>query len=93
VRLDYVYPDAERELNRWLPLVKWLLAIPHYVVLVILNVAAVLSVFAAWVAIVVTGRYPRPIFDFVAGVMRWDNRVIGYACTLVTDEYPPFRLT
>jgi hypothetical protein len=93
VHLDYAYPDAERDLNRWLPLVKWFLAIPHYVVLVVLNVLAAFAVVAAWFAILVTGRYPRSLFDFVVGVFRWNNRVIGYACTLVTDEYPPFRLS
>jgi hypothetical protein len=92
VRLDYDYPDVERDLNRWLPLVKWFLAIPHYLVLVVLNLAAALGVIAAWAAIVVTGRYPRRIFEYVAGVMRWNNRVIGYAFALVTDQYPPFRL-
>jgi hypothetical protein len=93
VLLDYDYPDAERDLNRWLPLVKWFLAIPHYVVLVLLNVVAAVGVIAAWFAILFTGRYPRTIFDFVAGVIRWNNRVIGYVLTLVTDRYPPFRLS
>jgi hypothetical protein len=93
VQLDYTYPDASRDLNRWLPLVKWLLAVPHYVVLVVLNLVAAIGVVAAWFAILVTGRYPRTIFDFVVGVFRWNNRVIGYAWTLVTDEYPPFRLS
>ena len=93
VRLDYDYPDAERDLNRWLPLVKWFLAIPHYVVLVVLLVAAVFAVIGAWFAILFTGRYPRGIFDFVTGVFRWSNRVIGYAFMLVTDRYPPFRLS
>ena len=93
VRLDYQYPDAARDLNRWLPLVKWFLAIPHFVVLVVLNVAAVVAVVVAWFAILFTGRYPRSIFDFVTGVFRWNNRVIGYALTLVTDQYPPFRLS
>jgi hypothetical protein len=93
VRLDYDYPDAARDLNRWLPLVKWLLAIPHLLVLVVLNVVAVFGVFAAWFAILFSGRYPRLIFDFVAGVMRWNNRVTGYAFTMVTDQYPPFRLS
>ncbi len=92
VHLDYVYPDATRELNRWLPLVKWLLAIPHFIILIVLNVAALVAVVAAWFAIVVTGRYPRALFQFVEGVFRWNNRVIGYALTLVTDAYPPFRL-
>ncbi|MBJ7457168.1 MAG: DUF4389 domain-containing protein, partial [Thermoleophilia bacterium] len=92
VHLDYPYPDAERELNRWLPLVKWLLAIPHYIVLIFLDLAAVVVVIIAWFAILFTGRYPRGIFDFVEGVIRWNNRVVAYAFVLVTDEYPPFRL-
>jgi hypothetical protein len=92
VHLDYAYPDAARDLNRWLPLVKWFLAIPHFFVLVFLNVAAVVAVIIAWFAILFTGRYPRGLFGFVEGVIRWNNRVIGYAFTLVTDEYPPFRL-
>lgn len=93
VHLDYAYPDVERDLNRWLPLVKWLLAVPHYVVLVVLNAVAAVAVVVAWFAILFTGRYPQRLFDYVVGVMRWNNRVIGYACTLVTDTYPPFRLS
>jgi Domain of unknown function (DUF4389) len=92
VHLDYDYPDVARDLNRWLPLVKILLAIPHFIVLVFLNVAAVVMVIVAWFAILFTGRYPRGVFDFVQGVIRWNNRVIGYAVTLVTDQYPPFSL-
>jgi hypothetical protein len=92
VHLDYVYPDVVRDLNRWLPLVKWFLAIPHYIALAVLDVVAVLAVVAAWFAIVFTGRYPARIFTFVEGVIRWNNRVVGYACTLVTDRYPPFSL-
>src|SRR6266508_156894 len=92
VTLDFPYPDAERELNRWLPLVKWLLAIPHYIVLIFLWIAAVVSVVTAWFAILFTGRYPRGLFDFVLGVLRWGNRVTAYAFVLVTDQYPPFRL-
>jgi Domain of unknown function (DUF4389) len=92
VALDFPYPDAKRGLNRWLPLVKWLLAIPHYILLVFLWIAAVVSVVIAWFAILFTGRYPRGLFDFVLGVFRWTNRVVGYAFILVTDEYPPFRL-
>jgi hypothetical protein len=92
VHLDYTYPDVPRDLNRWLPLVKWLLAIPHVIILVVLNLAAVVAVVMAWVAILLTGRYPRGLFTFVEGVFRWNNRVIGYAVTLVTDKYPPFSL-
>lgn len=92
VHLDYVYPDAARELNRWSPLVKWLLVIPHLIVLLFLWVAAILVVIAAWFAILFTGRYPRRMFDFVEGVMRWDQRVIAYALVLTTDRYPPFSL-
>ena len=92
VRLEYPYPDAERDLNRWLPLVKWLLAIPHYIVLFFLWIAAFVVVVIAWFAILLTGRYPRGMFDFVEGVIRWHNRVTAYALVLVTDNYPPFRL-
>src|ERR671913_1117725 len=92
VHLDYPYPDAQRDLNRWLPLVKWLLAIPHYVVLFFLWIAALVVVIVAWFAILFTGRYPRGMFEFVEGVIRWNNRVIAYAWVLVTDRYPPFRL-
>jgi hypothetical protein len=92
VRLDFPYPDAERDLNRWLPLVKWLLAIPHYIVLFFLYLFAVVAVIVAWFAILFTGRYPRGLFDFVEGVMRWHVRVVGYAFILVTDRYPPFQL-
>ncbi len=92
VHLDYSYPDAT-QLNRWLPLVKfWLLAIPHYIVLIFLDIGAFVAVVIAWFAILFTGTYPRGLFDFVEGVFRWNNRVLGYAATLVTDEYPPFRL-
>jgi hypothetical protein len=93
VHLDFKYPDASRDLNRWLPLVKWFLAIPHYIVLFFLGIAAIVAVIISWFAILFTGRYPRGIFDFVEGVMRWENRVTAYAFTLVTDEYPPFRLS
>jgi Domain of unknown function (DUF4389) len=92
VTLDFPYPDAKHGLNRWLPLVKWLLAIPHYIVLFFLWIAALVSVIIAWFAILFTGRYPRGLFEFVLGVLRWTNRVVGYSLTLVTDEYPPFRL-
>jgi hypothetical protein len=92
VHLELDYPDAERDLNRWLPLVKWLLAIPHYVVLFFLSVGAFFAVLIAWFAILFTGRYPRGLFDYVVGVGRWWLRVEAYAFLLVTDRYPPFAL-
>jgi hypothetical protein len=91
VHLDFPYPDVER-LERGLPLVKWLLAIPHYIVLAFLYIGVLFAVIGAWFAILFTGRYPRGIFRFVEGTIRWGNRVTGYAFTLVTDQYPPFRL-
>jgi hypothetical protein len=93
VHIEIAYPDAARELNRWLPLVKWLLAIPHYFVLSFLAIAAILCVIAAWFAILFTGRYPRTLFNFVVGVFRWWLRVAAYAVLLVTDRYPPFRMS
>lgn len=93
VRLDIDYPDAERNLNRWLPLVKWLLVIPHIVVLAFLGVGALFAVIVAWFAILFTGRYPRGLFDYVVGVGRWALRVSAYSTLLVTDRYPPFRLS
>jgi hypothetical protein len=93
VELDFPYPDAKRDLNRWLPLVKWLLAIPHYIVLFFLYLAVIVVVIVAWFAILFTGRYPRGMFDFVQGVIRWHNRVVGYAFILVTDRYPPFSMS
>ena len=92
VHLTIPYPDAREGLNRWMPLVKWLLAIPHFVALAFLALAAVICVIVAWFAILFTGRYPRPLFDFVVGVLRWSLRVSGYTLLLVTDRYPPFRL-
>ena len=93
VHLEIDYPDVERDLNRWMPLVKWLLAIPHFVVLVILAIGAIFAIFIAWFAILFTGRYPRGLFDYVVGVFRWGLRVEAYALLLVTDRYPPFSLT
>jgi hypothetical protein len=90
VHLDIDYPEVPRDLNRWLPLVKWLLAIPHYFVLFFLYIAVFVVVVFAWIAILVTGRYPPSLFTFVEGVVRWHNRVVGYAFLLVTDRYPPF---
>jgi hypothetical protein len=93
VHLDIDYPDAEQDLNRWLPLVKWFLAIPHYIVLFFLSIGAFVVVIIAWFAILFTGHYPRGMFDFVVGVGRWALRVNAYAFLLVTDQYPPFSLS
>ena len=93
VHLDIPYPDAGQDLNRFLPLVKWLLAIPHYIVLIILGLIAFIVTIIAWVAILILGRYPRGMFDFVVGVSRWGYRVAAYAFLLSTDRYPPFRLS
>ena len=79
--------------SRGLWLIKWLLVIPHYIVLVFLYIAVFVVVVVAWFAILFTGRYPRGLFGFVEGVIRWHNRVVGYAAILVTDRYPPFRLS
>lgn len=92
VYLDLDYPNVPEDLNRWLPLVKWLLAVPHYVALLFLGVAAVIGVVIAWFSVLFTGRYPRTIFGFVEGVLRWALRVEAYAFLLVTDRYPPFSL-
>ena len=92
VHLEIDYPDVEQDLNRWLPLVKWLLAIPHYIVLAVLFLVVIFVVVIAWFAILLTGRYPRGLFDFVVGVGRWSLRVQAYAFLLVTDRYPPFSL-
>ncbi len=93
VHLEIDYPDVEKDLNRWMPLFKWFLAIPHYIVLAILAAVAVFAVIIAWFAIVFTGQYPRGLFDFVVGVGRYGLRVEAYAALLVTDQYPPFSLT
>ena len=92
VHLEIDYPDVEQDLNRWLPLVKWLLAIPHYIVLIVRWLVALVAVVVAWFAILFTGRYPQALFDFVVGVARWSLRVEAYAFLLVTDRYPPFSL-
>lgn len=92
MHLDLVYPDASKDLNRALPLVKWFLAIPHFIVLVLVGIAAFFGVIFAWFAILFRGRYPRGVFDFVVGVLRWGLRVSAYALLLITDRYPPFSL-
>jgi Domain of unknown function (DUF4389) len=92
VHLELDYPDVPVQLNRWLPLVKWFLAIPHYIVLFFLSIGAFFAIVIAWFAILFTGRYPRGLFDYVVGVGRWALRVNAYAVLLVTDKYPPFSL-
>ncbi|MBT8248882.1 MAG: DUF4389 domain-containing protein [Acidimicrobiia bacterium] len=92
VHLEIDYPDAQRDLNQWLPLVKWFLAIPHYIVLIFLAVGALIAIVIAWFAILITGTYPRSLFDYVVGVGRWGLRVQAYAFLLITDRYPPFSL-
>ena len=92
VHLDVDYPDAATDLNRWLPLIKWLLAIPHFIVLTVLGILALIAGALGWIMVVITARYPRALFDFMVGVGRYSTRVQGYAIILVTDRYPPFRL-
>jgi uncharacterized protein DUF4389 len=92
VHMDIDYPNVEQDLHRWLPLVKWLLVVPHYILLVPLLIGAAVAVVIAWFAILLTGRYPRALFDYVVGVGRWSLRVEAYAFLLVTDRYPPFSL-
>lgn len=92
VHMEVDYPDVEKDLNRWLPLVKWLLALPHYIALAVLAIAGLIATIIAWFAILFTGRYPRNLFDFVVGIGRWNLRVTAYAFMLTTDKYPPFSL-
>ena len=91
--MEIDYPDAQPDLNRWLPMVKWLLAIPHYIVLVILIILAIVAVILSWFAILFTGRYPKGLFDFVVGVYRWSIRVNAYAFLLATNRYPQFSIS
>ena len=93
VHVDIPYPNVKEELNRWLPLVKWILAIPHYVVLYFLFIGVMIVVVIAWFAILFTGHYPKSLFDYIVGVLRWSLRVYAYAFLLTTDHYPPFRLS
>jgi len=92
VHIQIKYPDVKNELNRWLPLVKWFLAIPHYIVLTVLMFASIIATVIAWFSILFTGKYPKVLFDFVVGVGRWSLRVHAYAILLTTDAYPPFSL-
>lgn len=92
VHVDMRYPDAQTELARGMPLIKWLLAIPHWIILVFLCIGAIVCIIIAWFAILFTGRYPKGLFEFVVGVMRWAFRVEAYSLLMITDRYPPFSL-
>lgn len=92
VSLDMEYPDSEG-LNRFLPLIKWLLALPHHVILGILSIISLILLLIAWIVITITGRYPRGLFDFQVGYQRWGARVNAYAFQLITDRYPPFSMS
>ena len=92
VSLEISYPDAESQLNRFMPLIKWFLAIPHYVVIYVLSICALVVMVIAWFAILIVGRYPQGLFNFSVGVIRWETRVNAYMVLLTTDRYPPFRL-
>lgn len=93
VHLNIKYPDVKKDLNRWMPLVKWFLAIPHYIVLSFLVIGVMFVTIIAWFSILFTGTYPKSLFDYVVGVGRWALRVTAYAFLLTTDEYPPFSLS
>ena len=90
VHLTIEYPNAVTDLNRFLPLIKWLLAIPHYILVIVLSIMATIVTIVAWFLILILGRYPQGMFNFVVGVLRWDYRVGAYALLLTTDRYPPF---
>ncbi|MCH7642746.1 MAG: DUF4389 domain-containing protein [Chloroflexi bacterium] len=92
VHLDFAYPDVQGDLNRWLPLVKWLLAIPHYILLAFLLIGVAIAAVIAWFAILITGKMPRGLFDYIVGVMRYATRIQLYAFMLTTDVYPRFSI-
>lgn len=93
-KVAVLFPDVEggKALNRWLPLVKWLLAIPHYFVGAFYSLISIMITVIAWFTLALTGNYPQWGIDFVMGTIKYLNRVYGYAFALVTDEYPPFKL-
>jgi len=93
VTLKIDYPDVENDLNQWLPLVKWFLAIPHYICLAFIFIGVVLITILAWFIVIITGNYPKGMFNFVVGFLRWCLRVEAYAVFLTTDKYPPFRIS
>ena len=91
VQLDFEYPDGDNAVNRWLPLIKWLLALPHWIILSVLSIVFLIVVVISWIAIIITGKHPRGLFDFLMGYSRWAARTTAYAFLLTTDRYPPFR--
>jgi hypothetical protein len=93
VHIEISYPDAKVELHCGMPLVKWFLAIPHLIILCFLYIAVAICTIISWFAILFTGNYPRGLFDFVVGVIRWSLRISVYAFLLTTDRYPPFKLS
>lgn len=92
IHLEIAYPNVKRDLNKWMPLVKWFLAIPHYIVLAVLVLGALFATIIAWFSILFSGTYPKSLFEYVVGVSRWCLRVNAYAFLLTTDLYPPFSL-
>lgn len=91
VRVDIDYPESD-DLMRGMPLIKWLLAIPHYIVLIALSIVALIVLIIGWFAVLFTARYPRPLFNYIVGYHRYGLRVLAYAFLMMTDKYPPFRL-
>jgi hypothetical protein len=87
------YPNVKEDLNRWFPLIKWLFVFPHIIVLCFIMMGVLLSTILAWLIILISGKYPRKIFEFVVGALRWILRVQAYALLLITDQYPPFRFS
>jgi hypothetical protein len=87
------YPNVKEDLNRWFPLIKWLFVFPHIIVLCFIMMGVLLSTILAWIIILISGKYPRKIFEFVVGALRWILRVQAYALLLITDQYPPFRFS
>jgi hypothetical protein len=92
VHLELTYPDAQNDLKRGMPIVKWFLAIPHYIILCCLYIAVLVVSIIAWFSILFTGKYSRGMWDFVVGVLRWSLRVSAYAFILISDKYPPFSM-
>ncbi|MBT4554177.1 MAG: DUF4389 domain-containing protein [Candidatus Marinimicrobia bacterium] len=93
IHIKINYPNVKTELNRWMPLVKWLLVFPHLIVLFFLMIGVFTSTILAWVMILISGKYPKKMFNFVVGTLRWILKVQAYALLLITDKYPPFSLS